>query len=172
MHLVLGAQCDFLQGRHAARGDVHELRSGLFEQNRQFTGLVDRPAAIDPVGARDAHAQRATKGFAHGLEHFQRKTDTVFKRATVLVGALVGQRRQELVQQIAMRGVQLDGLDAEFLAAPGGVHKVGFDLRDVGQAQLGGCRFLRQVGQGAGRHGLPAAVLWGDQHAAVPGGGA
>ena len=73
------------------------------------------------------------------------------------------------MQQIAVRGVQLHRLDAQHVAAFGGVHKVGLDLRDVGQAQFGGRGFLRQVGQGAGGHGLPAAVFGGDQHAAVPG---
>ena len=146
VHLVLGTNGNFLLRRDTARRDVHELRPGLLEQNGQLGGFFHRPAAVDPVGARDAHAQRAAKGLAHGFEHLQRKADAVFKRAAIRVGALVGNRRQKLVQQIAVRGVQLHRLDAQLLAAPGGVDEVGLDLRDVGQAQFGGRSFLRQVG--------------------------
>ncbi|MEY3613293.1 MAG: dehydrogenase, partial [Pseudomonadota bacterium] len=97
---------------------VYKLRPGLLELLGQFGGFFDRPAAVDPVGARDAHAQRAAKSFAHGVEHFHRKADAVFKTAAISVGALVGDGRQKLVQQIAVReafggtlGMRISGTD-------------------------------------------------------------
>ncbi len=53
---------------------------------------------------------------AHRLEHLEREAHAVLQRAAILVVALVGERREELVQQVAMRRVQLDRLRAR--AAP------------------------------------------------------
>ena len=49
---------------------------------------------------------------AHGAEHFQRIAQAVLQRAAVFVGALVGQRRDEAGQQVAVRAVQLQPVEA------------------------------------------------------------
>ena len=67
--------------------------------------------------------------------------------------------------------MQLQRLDAHGLRLLGGVDKVFFDLLQVGLRHGGWRGLLWQMGQGAGGQRLPAAVLWRDQHAAVPRGG-
>ena len=52
-----------------------------------------------------------------------------------IVIAQVGERREELVQQIAVRAVQLDGVDAHGLRIAGGGHEIGahaLSISDVG----------------------------------------
>ena len=91
-YLVFGHQRDFLQGRHATRRNVHKLRARRLQAQGQLGRLFDGPAAIDPVGARDAHAQGATKHLAHGAEHLHWHADAVVKRAAVSVLTLVADR--------------------------------------------------------------------------------
>ena len=68
-------------------------------------GAVDRrhPHEQRPVGRPDG---------AHRLDHLEREPHPALERAAVLVGPPVGQRREELVQQVAVRGVQLDDVEA------------------------------------------------------------
>ena len=47
---------------------------------------------------------------AHRTRHLERKTHAVFKAASVFVVTMVGQRRQELMQQVAMGRVDLDAI--------------------------------------------------------------
>jgi hypothetical protein len=106
---------------------------------------------------------------AHRVEHFHQQAQAVRQRATVAIGATVAQRRQELVQQVAVRGMQLDQLEAEAL----GTHRTGGeggdDLGDAGLVQF----LRRRVGgmerQRRRRHGGPATRIIGRQLAtAVP----
>ena len=125
-HLVAGAERNFLQRRNAARGRVDPVDAALFQFLREFDGLRQIPAALDPVGARTramptglscGNAARTASNTSSG------KRMRFCKRAAILIGALVGDRRQELMQQIAVRGVHLDGVDAEPLGALGGRHE-------------------------------------------------
>ena len=59
---------------------------------------------------------------AHGVIDLEREAHAVLKAAAAFVGALVRQWRQELVQQVAVCGVDLDAIEAQafgFLAARG-----------------------------------------------------
>ena len=49
---------------------------------------------------------------AHRVEHLQRQAQPVLERSAVVVGALVGERRDERRQQIAVRAVQLEPVEA------------------------------------------------------------
>ena len=49
----------------------------------------------------------------HRLRDLQPEPHAVLQRAAVLVGAMVGHRRQERMRQIAVRVVQLDGVEAD-----------------------------------------------------------
>jgi hypothetical protein len=55
----------------------------------------------------------------------------VFQTAAVFVGALVGQRRNEGRQQVAVRAVQFQPVEAGLVAASGGAHEVGLDAVHV-----------------------------------------
>lgn len=109
------------------------------ERGCQRYALVDVPAAIDPVGGPDANTDRLTGGKygAHGIKDLQRKTHTVLQQATILVGALIGNRRHELVQQITMGSVNLDCINTQ---AHGALR--GGDKRILNAAE--GCRVKSQ----------------------------
>ena len=95
-------------GHVAAAGTIDQIDALLLETPRQRHRILRRPAAVDPVRRRNPPGQRQVfrpRG-PDGPRHFQRETDAVFKRTTVRVVALVGQRRQKLVPEIAVRAVQ------------------------------------------------------------------
>ena len=54
----------------------------------------------------------------HGVDHLGHQADAVFDRAAIGVGAVVGVVAKKLVDQIAVRGVDLDAVEA-------GAHRVG-----------------------------------------------
>jgi hypothetical protein len=109
------------------------------------------------------------QGGAHRLEHLQRETHAVFQRAPVGVGALVRNRREELMQQVTMRGVQLDGVDADQSRAHRGIGKGLLDARQSGGVQRLWRRLAGRVRQGRRCQRQPAAVTGRDQLSAVPG---
>ena len=49
---------------------------------------------------------------ADGVNDFERQPGAVFEAAAVVVGALVGERREKLVEQVAVGGVDLDEVEA------------------------------------------------------------
>ena len=70
---------------------------------------MSQPPATQSVA--EIRAQTGLRGRergAHGVEDLEREAHAVLEAAAVVVVALVGERRQELVQQVAVRGVQLD----------------------------------------------------------------
>jgi hypothetical protein len=60
--LVAGAEGDLLQGREAPRGHVDEVAAPRLERLGQYHALLQIPAALHPVGGRDAHAHRLAGG--------------------------------------------------------------------------------------------------------------
>src|SRR5215813_12580304 len=50
---------------------------------------------------------------AHCLKHLKRKAHAIFQGSAIGIGALIGERRKELMQQIAVSAVKLDQLDAD-----------------------------------------------------------
>ena len=97
-------------------------------------------------------------GLAHGAEHFEREAQAVVQRAAVFVGALVGQRRDEARQQIAVRGVQLDHVEARALAALHRLHEIGDHRVHVGARHLARHLAVRIIGQRRRRHDRPARL--------------
>ena len=171
-HLVAGRERDLLARGEPAGGNVDRGRAPALEGVGQFHRLLEGPAALDPVGGRDAHPDRLARRdrLAHRLEAFQRKPHPVGERAAVLVGALVGERRQELVQQVAVRPVQLEPVDAEGQRPPRrGDEAVADPLQALGIEGVG-CRLALPVREGGGCLRAPAVGSLGvDLGAAVPG---
>ena len=71
--------------------------------------VLERPAALDPVGSRDPHADGHTlrQGGADRFDDRQRKAHAVIEGAAELVFPSIADRRQTLVQQVAVCGVNL-----------------------------------------------------------------
>ena len=69
----------------------------------------------DPVGRRDAHRHRLVRRATRARmarEDLEREAQPVLEAAAVLVGAPVGERRDEAREQIAVRAVQLEHVEA------------------------------------------------------------
>ena len=128
------------------------------------------PAARHPVGGRHAHPDGCLRHrVADRLEHLQGEPHPVLETPAIVVVAAVGEGGQELVQQVAVRRVQLDPVQSE----PGrATRRGGKIVPDRGQArpvERGGRVFSVPVRQWRGRHRLPAAGRVGrNLRAALP----
>ena len=124
--LVHAAVDRLLPLAHLARRAVDQVGAGGLEGARDLDRVVRRDAALDPVVRRDAHRDRQLlrPDLAHRLEHLERIAQPVRQRAAVLVGALVGERRDEGRQQVAVRAVQLEPVEAGLGGVAGGADEV------------------------------------------------
>ncbi len=96
------------------------------------------------MGRRDADADpvRADRVY-DGLGDLDREAGTVLGQSAVLVGALIGRRGQELVEQVAVGRVQLDSVEAGLDGRLGGVDELLDDSGDlVGLERAGHDRVL------------------------------
>ena len=119
-HLVAGAERDLLQRRHAAGGHVDPVdaaRSSAAWRIRWSARRSQPPSTQSVADTRMPTGLSLGKHRAHRVEDFERIAHAVFQRAAIFVGAPVGDRRQELMQEIAVRAVQLERVDAEPLGA-------------------------------------------------------
>ena len=101
-------------GRGLAGRNVDQIGAGGLKRARDLDGIVAGDSAFDPIGRGNTHRHRpiARPHGAHRAENFQRIAQTVFQRPAVLVGAVVEQRRDERRQQVSVRAVQLDHIEA------------------------------------------------------------
>lgn len=69
---------------------------------------------LEPFGSGDAEEERRGVGNhgTNGVDDLERQTNAIFKRAAILVRALVGLRREELAQKVTVGVVDLDHVDA------------------------------------------------------------
>ena len=86
---------------------------------RQLYRFVGGPAALGPIGGRDADEQREMgRPFgADSLNDLKQKADAIGEAAAVRVGAVVGKGRQKFVKQIAVGCVNLNKVEARGIRA-------------------------------------------------------
>jgi hypothetical protein len=78
--------------------------------------LLNIPTALDPVGGGNAHENREPARDA-GPDRFgdaQGQPHAVLQAAAIGIAAEIGERGEKLVQEIAMRRVNLDHLESRF----------------------------------------------------------
>ncbi len=137
----------------------------------QLQRLLKIPAAVNPVSHREPHHHRQVlgPGCADPAHHLERQAHAVFQAAAERIVAPVAQGREELVQQVAVRHVHLDHLEAGLQGTPCRSFELRGDLFQVDGTQLARLRRTRAEGQSAGRDRLPAAGIFRCSAATLPG---
>ena len=158
-HLIARPKRDLLARVIAAGRHIHEIHAKRLEAARQFHGFFRGPAAIHPIRMRNAHTQHGIgrHGSAHGGGDFKRQARAAFKIAAPTIIALIGQRAQELMQQVTMRGMQFDQPIAGLDGTPGGRDK-GFNGRGNIGFRHGARRDEIAESLGRGAKGFPGRL--------------
>ena len=103
---------------------------------------------------------------AHRFVHFDDKTHAIFGRSAIFVGALVGDRRQELMGEVAVRAVELDDVVADAVDALRGGGEFAEAALDVVLGHGMGHRPAGVVGDGRWRLRRPRVRTFKDRLAA------
>jgi len=75
---------------------------------------------------------------ANGVDDFKGEADAVVERAAVFVGAVIGERREELVEKIAVGSVDFNEIETGGVRATCGGDEIGDDLLHAGTVEGGG----------------------------------
>src|SRR5580704_3197479 len=170
------------QAGEAARGTVDHVDAQLLQCLGEDDRVLDLPAA-GAVDRRDADEHRLADrpGGAHGACRLERKAHAAGAVATILIVALVADRREELRQQITVRAMDLDDVVACRIGALGSLAEFPHKRRDIvdseltrdlpafGRRQFGGADHLPFLPAGAGRSEL-AGLVEGARRAALAAG--
>ena len=144
VNLIAGTEGNLLGGMVAAGRDIYEVDACLFHEFGEGDGLREVPAGAEglggPVGGGDADEEGQVLGpcGADGADDFEGEADAIVEAAAVFVGAVVGEGREELVEQVAVGGVDFDEVEAGGEGAMGGGNEVGDDFVDAGAVEGGG----------------------------------
>jgi hypothetical protein len=104
-----------------ARGDVQRVGAGLGGPQRDLLAFGILQAFGEIVVDRDAEDHRhAGDGRLHRAQHLEAHAGAMLERPAVFVGAAVLERIEELRNQIAVRGVDLDHVEPGLARADGG----------------------------------------------------
>ena len=98
----------------------------LLQQQRDLDGVVVRVAALDQLvdHEADADAERGAHRSSDRIDDLDEDAGAVGDAAAVAVGAHVGPRRQEPLQEVVVVGVQLDAVDARLVDLAGREHEL------------------------------------------------
>src|SRR5690606_10830069 len=158
--------------RHATAGDVDGGAAVRLQSFHESDGLLHVPAALDPVGGGDAYPHRPLggEGRAYRVKHLQREPHAVLQGTAVRVGAPIGDRRQELVHQVAVGRMDLDAVYAQLSRTPCGLGVALEGARHARGVEFDGRLLALRVWYGGRRDAAPAVRLCGrDLLAAFPG---
>jgi hypothetical protein len=150
--LVAGAEGDLLAGVVAAGGDVEEVDAFGLDQAGELYGLFEGKTAVNPIdgGVADPDGEVGGKGGADGADDFEGKSGAIGEAAAVFVGALVGERGEELVGEVAVGGVDFGEEETGGGGTMGGGGEVGEDLVHAGAVEGVGERIVGGEALGGG----------------------
>ena len=116
-----------------ANAGVNQCRTGLLDRLGQLHDLGPDTALGNQIKHRQAinNDEIRAHGFAHPAHDFDRQTHAVFVAATPAVGAMVGVRGEELVDEVAFRTHDFNTVIAGTLSQPGAGHEVADLLLDA-----------------------------------------
>lgn len=163
-----GADGDFGVGDQSSGRDVDEVDAMGAEVTGEGNRFVDGPAGlrprrrgrVDPVSGGDAdeEGQVGRPDCADCVHDLEEEPGAVVEAAAVGVGALIGERRKEFVQKIAMGGVDLDEIEPCGDGAVGSLGKSADRGLDASLVERLRDRILGCEGDGAWSDGLPSAL--------------
>jgi hypothetical protein len=112
--LIARSELDCLRRRNSSGGYMDSSAAPALKSLRESNRSFDIPAAGNPVGRRNPDPDWLVcgKSVTDGIEYLEREAHSVFETAAVFVLALVRNRREELVEQIAVGSMDLDGIEA------------------------------------------------------------
>jgi hypothetical protein len=115
---------DLLVGVDAAGAHVDQVGAGVGEERRHPGGVVDVPRRPigEPVGRGDPHEHGLVVGphLPDGLGDLAGEPDPVLEGAAVVVLAVVRRGREDLVEEVAVGGVDRRDLEAHLAGARSG----------------------------------------------------
>ena len=101
-----------------AGGDVQRVGAGFRRPDRDLAALVERqPAGEEVLDRQPIDDRHAGHRRLHRAQHFEPEAGAVLQAAAIFVGAPVLERGVELRDQVAVRGVDLDAVEARLLRA-------------------------------------------------------
>src|SRR6185437_5919628 len=170
-HLVSGADGNVRSGDVAAGGAVDEVDAERGDHARERDGVLGVPTAVDPVGGGDAKKEREPPGphAAYALYYLAQKSRAVVEVAAVRVRAGVGERREEFVDEVAVRTVNLEHAEAGVQGTARAVRERPHDILNSGDIER-----VRSLITGGERDGTrcddrtPAAFKGVDRLVALP----
>ena len=118
---------------------------------------------------RGEHRPLHREGLAHRARHLERQAHPVLEAAAVLVRPAVGERGEELVEEIAVRRVDLDHFERGLLGPPRGIAEGADHRAEVVARQLARHGVALGESQWARPDRLPAAASLAHRTAAAPG---
>ena len=127
-----------LIGYRLSRRNVDDVAAVCLQHSRDRDGIVRLHSAWHPVDRADADAHRLLVGphRAARVEDFEREPHAIVERAAVLVGARVRERRDERREQISVRHVDFEQIEARIARETGGVGEGGDGAVHVGARHL------------------------------------
>ena len=149
--------------RRLAGGDMNDVGTRGNEGSTNADRLVRRESVAQPVGCRDADGHRAVRRplCSHRTEHLDRIAQPVGGRAAVLVAPPIADGCEKAREQIAVRGVQLEHVEAGVDGHSCRAHEVVAHVVHVGPGHGARHGQRRRVRQRGGTNGWPRALTEG-----------
>src|ERR1700744_6493117 len=102
-------------------GDMDGIGAGRRRPDRDLAAFAVEQAAVKEILDRKPIDDTETgHGFFHRAQYLEPEAGAVFEAAAVVVVPAILERRVELRDQIAVRGMDLDAIEAGFLRAARG----------------------------------------------------
>ena len=147
--------------KNATGAAVDHIDADRLELASEHDAVVRAPAGI--IIHRQAHEDRQVGRpvGAHAFGNFERKATTVGRAAAVLIGALIGLRRQKLMNQKTVGAMNFNGIESGRPStrsrSPEGLHH----LADFGGGERPRHRRIGIGRQGTGRNQFPGVPVVG-----------
>jgi hypothetical protein len=120
-------------GNVSAGRAIDEIHAAIPQQAGQCDRLIQIPSTGRPVSGRNPHEHRTSlrPHATHGIHDLQAEADAILKRSAVPIGSRVAEGGQKFVNEISMRSVDFDHVEAGRKGAPGRGGKRRGNARDV-----------------------------------------